>query len=150
MLETPGHTNGHIAYHFSDDELVFVGDTLFSLGCGRVFEGTMETLHETLERLAELPPETKVYCGHEYTQANAVFALTVDPQNPLLIERAREVDALRGRGLFTLPTTIALECATNPFLRTQDPDVRRAMGMEDADADAVFTRMRERKNVFRA
>ncbi len=150
VLETPGHTNGHIAYHFSDDEIAFVGDTLFSLGCGRVFEGTMETLHETLERLAELPPETKVYCGHEYTQANAVFALTVDPQNPLLASRAREVDELRGKGLFTLPTTIALECATNPFLRTQDPDVRRAMGMEDADADAVFTRMRERKNVFRA
>lgn len=150
VLETPGHTNGHIAYHFSQDETVFVGDTLFSLGCGRVFEGTMDILHDSLERLAELPPETRVYCGHEYTQANARFAAAVDPENPLLLARAREVDALRGQGRFTLPTTIALECATNPFLRTQDPGLRRAMGMEDADASAVFARMRERKNVFRA
>jgi hydroxyacylglutathione hydrolase len=150
VLETPGHTTGHLAYHFLEDEAVFVGDTLFSLGCGRVFEGTMETMYDSLERLAELPDETRVYCGHEYTQANARFALTVDPENPMLLERAREVDALRAAGQYTLPTTIGLERATNPFLRTEDPLVQRAMGMSDADPVEVFAKMRERKNSFRA
>ena len=150
VLETPGHTSGHLAYYFLEDEAVFVGDTLFSLGCGRIFEGTAETLYDSLERLAELPDETRVYCGHEYTQANARFALTVDPENPMLLERAQEVDALRGAGEYTLPTTITLERATNPFLRTEDPLVQRAMGMSDADPVEVFAKMRERKNSFRA
>ena len=150
ILETPGHTTGHIAYYFLEDEVVFVGDTLFSLGCGRLFEGTPETMYDSLEKLAELPDETHVYCGHEYTQANARFALTVDPENPMLLDRAGEVDALRAAGKFTLPTTIALERATNPFLRTEDPSVQRAMGMSDADPVEVFAKMRERKNSFRA
>ncbi len=149
VIETPGHTSGHVAYHFAEQEIVFVGDTLFSLGCGRLFEGTAEEMTESLAKLAELPPETRVYCGHEYTQANARFALTVDPDNPLLRDRATEVDALREKGKFTLPTTILLECATNPFLRTQDPEVQRAMGMADADPVAVFAAMRARKNEFR-
>ena len=89
VIETPGHTLGHIAYYFGDDEIVFVGDTLFSLGCGRVFEGTMDMMRLTLETLANLPGETQVYCGHEYTQANAKFALTVDPENSVLRERAQ-------------------------------------------------------------
>ncbi len=150
VLETPGHTTGHLAYHFTEDETVFVGDTLFSLGCGRIFEGTAETMYDSLEKLAELPDETRVYCGHEYTQANARFALTVDPENPVLLDRAREVDALRAAGEYTLPTTISLERATNPFLRTEDPLVQRAMGMSDADPVEVFAIMRERKNGFRA
>ncbi|MFY9831235.1 MAG: hydroxyacylglutathione hydrolase, partial [Methylocystis sp.] len=150
VLETPGHTTGHLAYHFTEDEAVFVGDTLFSLGCGRIFEGTPETMYDSLQKLAELPDETRVYCGHEYTQANARFALTVDPENPVLLERAREVDALRAAGQYTLPTTISLERATNPFLRTEDPLVQRAMGMTDADPVEVFALMRERKNGFRA
>ncbi len=150
VIETPGHTTGHLAYHFLEDEAVFVGDTLFSLGCGRVFEGTMETMFLSLEKLAELPDETRVYCGHEYTQANARFALTVDPENSMLIERARDVDALRAAGEYTLPSTIGLERATNPFLRTEDPLVQRAMGMSDADPVEVFAKMRERKNGFRA
>ncbi len=95
VIETPGHTLGHIAYHFEDDDVVVVGDTLFSLGCGRVMEGTMPMMHETLMRLADLPGETQVYCGHEYTQANARFAVTVDPDNALLTERVQEVDDLR-------------------------------------------------------
>ncbi|MBM3550781.1 MAG: hydroxyacylglutathione hydrolase [Alphaproteobacteria bacterium] len=148
VLETPGHTLGHIAYYFKDDEIVFVGDTLFALGCGRVFEGTMEMMHLTLETLAQLPGETLVYCGHEYTQANAKFALTVDPDNPVLRERAQTVADLRKGGRYTLPTTLALENATNPFLRVDNPGVMAAMGMQDADPSAVFAAMRERKNTF--
>jgi hydroxyacylglutathione hydrolase len=150
VLETPGHTTGHLAYYLLEDEAIFVGDTLFSLGCGRVFEGTMATMYDSLQKLAELPDETLVFCGHEYTQANARFALTVDPENPSLADRAREVDALRSAGKFTLPTTIALEKATNPFLRCQDPLVQRAMGMSDSDPVEVFAKMRERKNSFRS
>lgn len=150
VIETPGHTLGHIAYYFEDDEIVFVGDTLFSLGCGRVFEGTMDMMHLTLETLANLPGETLVYCGHEYTQANAKFALTVDPENSVLHARAQTVADLRKDGKFTLPTTIALENATNPFLRVEDPSVAAAMGMRGADPSAVFSAMRERKNKFAA
>ncbi len=150
VLETPGHTLGHIAYFFKDDEIVFVGDTLFALGCGRVFEGTMEMMHLTLETLAQLPGETLVYCGHEYTQANAKFALTVDPDNPVLRERAQTVADLRKDGKYTLPTTLALENATNPFLRVDNPGVMAAMGMQDADPSAVFAAMRARKNNFAA
>lgn len=148
VYETPGHTLGHLAYHFEDDDVVVVGDTLFSLGCGRVMEGTMPMMHETLMRLADLPGETQVYCGHEYTQANARFALTVDPDNALLAERAREVDALRAQGAFTVPTTIARECETNPFLRAANPELQKALGMELADPVEVFTILRERKNRF--
>lgn len=150
VFATPGHTHGHVAYFFPEDEVVFVGDTLFSLGCGRVFEGTMEEMRQSLERLAHLPRETRVYCGHEYTQANGRFALTVDPENSQLRERLAEVDALRAAGKYTLPTTIALENATNPFLRVADPLVKKAMGMADADPLSVFAAMRERKNRFAA
>jgi len=148
VLETPGHTIGHLAYYFEEDAALFVGDTLFSLGCGRVFEGTMEMMHASLSRLASLPPQTHVYCGHEYTQANARFALTVDPHNPQLAARAREVEALRRKGEFTLPTTLAQELATNPFLRAQDRGIRGALGLEAAGDVAVFARLREMKNSF--
>jgi hydroxyacylglutathione hydrolase len=148
VIETPGHTLGHIAYHFEEDEVVIVGDTLFSLGCGRVMEGTMPMMHETLMRLAQLPGETQIFCGHEYTEANARFALTVDPDNVLLAERAREVGELRARGAFTLPTTVFREIETNPFLRASNPDLRRTLKMEDADPVEVFAVLRERKNRF--
>ena len=148
VFETPGHTLGHLAYYFEDDGVVVVGDTLFSLGCGRVMEGTMPMMHETLMRLANLPGETLVYCGHEYTQANARFALTVDPNNPLLAARSSEVDALRAKGAFTLPTSLALECETNPFLRAANPDLQNSLGFELADPVEVFALMRERKNHF--
>ncbi len=147
-LETPGHTLGHLAYYFEDDDAVVVGDTLFSLGCGRVMEGTMPMMHQTLMRLAGLPGETLVFCGHEYTAANARFAATVDPENPLLAERIREVTDLRARGEFTLPTTIARERETNPFLRAANPQVQKALGLEFADPVEVFTILRERKNRF--
>ena len=117
IIDTPGHTVGHIAWHFADDGLLFAGDTLFALGCGRVFEGTMDEMWGSLTRLAGLPPETAVYCGHEYTLANARYAVHADPGNAALARRMGEVEALRATGRPTLPTTIARELETNPFLR---------------------------------
>ena len=148
IIATPGHTTGHIVYHFSDDDVLFAGDTLFSLGCGRVFETPINVMHHSLMTLAALPEETQVYCGHEYTQSNARFALTVDPGNSLLKARAARVDQLRGSDMFTLPTTIGLELATNPFLRAEDPGVQAALGMSGADPVQVFAELRERKNRF--
>jgi hydroxyacylglutathione hydrolase len=148
VIETPGHTLGHLAYYFAEDAAVFVGDTLFSLGCGRVFEGTMEMMHASLERLAALPPQTRVYCGHEYTEANARFALTVDRGNAALAARAREVSELRRAGRFTLPTTIAGERAANPFLRAGDAALAGSLGLAGAGELAVFTQLREMKNRF--
>lgn len=148
VIETPGHTAGHIVYWFEDDDALFAGDTLFALGCGRVLETPLATMWDSLVKLSQLPGETEVYCGHEYTAANAKFALTVDPANDLLRQRAREVDALRANGSPTLPTTIAIELATNPFLRAEQPDVQAAVGMAGADPGAVFAELRERKNRF--
>ena len=146
MIETPGHTTGHIAYHFGDDALLFAGDTLFALGCGRAFEAPAPVLYRSLEKLAALPEETRVYCGHEYTLGNAKFALTVDPGNVELARRAADISALRAAGRFTLPTTIGVELATNPFLRATDPGVQAAVGMTGKPAAEVFTELRERKN----
>ena len=119
VLEVPAHTAGHIAYHLPEAHVVFVGDTLFAMGCGRLFEGTPAQMHANLQRLARLPPDTLVYCAHEYTLANGRFALTVEPDNRALAERMDEVEALRARGEATIPTTIALERATNPFMRAR-------------------------------
>jgi hydroxyacylglutathione hydrolase len=148
VFDTPGHTAGHIAYYIESDDLLFAGDTLFALGCGRVFEAPMVVMYHSLMKLAALPGETQVYCGHEYTLSNARFALTVDRDNNLLAERAAEVEEMRKQGKPTVPTTIALETATNPFLRAEDPGVQKAVGMEGADPVAVFTELRERKNKF--
>ncbi|MGZ8997740.1 MAG: hydroxyacylglutathione hydrolase, partial [Allosphingosinicella sp.] len=117
VLEVPAHTAGHIAYHIPSESVVFVGDTLFAMGCGRLFEGTAEQMHRNMARLAKLPPETEVYCAHEYTLSNGRFAVTVEPDNERLVERMAEVEAARATGLATVPTTIALELATNPFMR---------------------------------
>jgi hydroxyacylglutathione hydrolase len=117
VMEVPAHTAGHIAYHLPEANLVFVGDTLFAMGCGRLFEGSAEQMHANLQRLATLPPETQVYCAHEYTLSNGRFAVTVEPDNVELISRMREVEAARAAGQATIPTSIALEKATNPFMR---------------------------------
>jgi hydroxyacylglutathione hydrolase len=117
VLEVPAHTAGHIAYHLPSEAIVFVGDTLFAMGCGRLFEGDAGQMHSNMARLAKLPPETKVYCAHEYTLANGRFAMTVEPDNADLIRRMAEVEAARSAGEATVPTTIALELATNPFMR---------------------------------
>ncbi|MGN6817526.1 MAG: hydroxyacylglutathione hydrolase [Sphingomonas sp.] len=119
VLETPAHTAGHISYHFADDGVVFTGDTLFAMGCGRLFEGTAAQMHANLQRLAQLPPETQVYCAHEYTLSNGRYARVAEPDNSAIADRLREVEALRERGEATVPTTIALERATNPFMRAQ-------------------------------
>lgn len=117
VLEVPGHTAGHIAFHFAEDALVFTGDTLFAMGCGRLFEGDAAQMFANMQRLAGLPGETQVFCGHEYTQSNGRFALSVEPDNHACAERMIEVDRLRAAGEATVPTTIALERATNPFMR---------------------------------
>lgn len=146
VIATPGHTAGHVSYHLPGSRVVFTADALFSLGCGRLFEGTPATMFASLKKLAALPPDTTVYCGHEYTLSNARFALTVDPANPALRERAKAVEALRGKDLPTLPTTIRQEMETNPFLRCHDPAIRRNLGMEQASDEAVFAELRRRKD----
>ncbi len=148
VIETPGHTAGHIVYWFEEDDALFAGDTLFALGCGRVLETSMGTMWDSLLKLSQLPGETQVYCGHEYTQSNAKFALTVDPTNDLLKQRAREVEVLRAEGRATVPTTIALELATNPFLRAENLEIKEAIGLPGADPATVFAELRERKNSF--
>jgi len=122
VLEVPAHTAGHIAYYLPEAGIAFVGDTLFAMGCGRLFEGTPEQMFANMRRLAALPPETIVYCAHEYTQANGRYALHVEPDNQALAARMAEVDALRAQGQPTVPTTIALERATNPFMRADSVD----------------------------
>ncbi|MBL8572063.1 MAG: hydroxyacylglutathione hydrolase [Hyphomicrobiaceae bacterium] len=146
VLETPGHTVGHIAYVAREPAAVFCGDTLFAMGCGRLFEGTPAQMWASLGRLAALAPETAVYCGHEYTQSNGRFALRVDPANAALTERMAEVDRLRAAGLPTVPSTMARELATNPFLRAGDPGIAAGLGMAGAAPVAVFAELRERKN----
>lgn len=148
VIAVPGHTSGHVAYWFEEEDLLFAGDTLFAMGCGRGFEEPPAILFHSLMKLAALPAETQVYCGHEYTLANARFALTVDPSNGILKERAKEAARLREAGEFTLPTTIAIELATNPFLRADDPAIQAELGMSGTDPIAVFTELRERKNRF--
>jgi len=122
VMEVPAHTAGHIAYHLPEEAVVFVGDTLFAMGCGRLFEGTAEQMHSNLQRLAQLPPETAVYCAHEYTLSNGRFAVTVEPDNQELLARMRDVEAARAAGEATVPTTIALERATNPFMRVSSAE----------------------------
>jgi hydroxyacylglutathione hydrolase len=135
VLEVPAHTAGHIAYYLPQAGIAFVGDTLFAMGCGRLFEGTAEQMWTNMQRLAALPPETRIYCAHEYTQSNGRYALHAEPDNQALIDRMRTVDAMRARGEATIPTTIALERATNPFMR--------------AGSVAVLAQRRAEKDMFR-
>jgi hydroxyacylglutathione hydrolase len=148
VIETPGHTKGHVSYFFPDDGIVFVGDTLFSVGCGKLLEGDAKTMWRSLQKLMALPPETKLYCGHEYTRANARFALTVEPGNEALKARAAEVDALAKRGEPALPTTIAQELATNPFLRPSSPEIQQRLGMEGRELWEIYGETRKRKDRF--
>ena len=120
VIAIPGHTLGHVALVFEEDRIAFVGDTLFAMGCGRLFEGTAEQMHESLSRIAALPDDTALYCGHEYTLANARWAVHAEPGNPAIAERLRRVEQLRSEGRITLPTSVAEERATNPFVRARD------------------------------
>ncbi len=146
VFDTPGHTAGHIIYWLPAADAAFVGDTLFAIGCGRVIEGTRETMWQSLEKVMALPPSTTVYCGHEYTLANARFALTIEPENDALQQRAKEVERLVAAGQPTLPTRIDLELATNPFLRPGSPDIRRRLGMVGEPDWKVFGEIRSRKD----
>ncbi|MEQ9452076.1 MAG: hydroxyacylglutathione hydrolase [Pseudomonadales bacterium] len=148
VLEVPGHTSGHIAYYFAEDGKAFVGDTLFALGCGRLFEGSPQQMWTSLQKLMALPDDTEVYCAHEYTQANAAFALTVEPQNEALQARAEEIAQLRAAGQPTVPTTIALEKATNPFLRPASETLQSTLGLQGATLVDVFAETRKRKDHF--
>lgn len=146
VLDTRGHTRGHVSYVSDADRVAFVGDTMFALGCGRLFEGTAEQMWRSLSRLAELPDDTRVFCAHEYTASNARFALSID-DSPALADRAAAVFAARERGEPTVPTTIAAEKATNPFLRA--PRIARAQGWEAADDVEAFARVRAAKDAFK-
>jgi hydroxyacylglutathione hydrolase len=148
VFDVPGHTSGHIAYWFEESDALFCGDTLFALGCGRLFEGTAEQMWRSLDKFRALPGSTRVYCAHEYTQANARFAVTVDPENMALTARVGEIDRLRADGRPTVPSTLAEELATNPFMRADDAGVAAAVGLAGADPVAVFAEVRGRKDRF--
>ncbi|MBR82372.1 MAG: hydroxyacylglutathione hydrolase [Magnetovibrio sp.] len=148
VFEVPGHTTGHIAFYFSSEGIAFVGDTLFALGCGRLFEGTPEMMWNSLQKLMALPDETIVYCAHEYTQSNAKFALSVEPENAELVARSQKIDALRAVGKPTVPTTIGQERATNPFLRPMSENLQKTIGLSGADLVSVFAETRLRKDNF--
>lgn len=149
VIATPGHTLGQIAYHFPGLHALFAADCLFSLGCGRLFEGTPAQMWRALDHLRKLPGDTALYCGHEYTEANARFALSVEPGNAALQKRAQEVAALRAKGELTLPSAMADECATNPFLRPESLEIRAHFGMANASNEDVFAALRQAKDHFR-
>ncbi len=148
VIATPGHTSGHLSYYFPETMALFCGDTLFSLGCGRLFEGTAAQMWASLTALRALPGATRVYCAHEYTLANARFALTIEPENPALRARAEAARRQREQGRPTLPTTLAEECATNPFLRADRPELAAALAMVGAPAVEIFAEIRRRKDCF--
>lgn len=148
VLETPGHCPDHVTYHFEGEKVAFAGDVIFALGCGRVFDDAYDAMWTSLSRIAAMPDETKVYFGHEYTMANAKFALAVDPDNPALKKRFAEVAEMRSKGIATSPTAVGAEKAANPFLRAVDSGMKQRLGMAGASDAAVFRELRERKNRF--
>lgn len=148
VIAVPGHTLGHIAFYFPQASAVFTADSLMTFGCGRVFEGTMEMMWTSLSKLAALPPETLVYTGHEYTLSNARFAQTIEPENPDLISRVEAVKAARADDRPTVPTTLAEELATNPFLRAASPQIQANLSMTGSDPAHVFAEIRRRKDTF--
>ena len=147
VIDVPGHTLGHIAYHLGTENKAFVGDALFALGCGRVFEGTPSMMWNSLLSLRELPSDTAVYCAHEYTQANAKFAVTIDPNNKALQSYVEEIESKRSRGEWTVPTSLEKELSTNPFLRCDDAELQATIGT-NGDAIATFAEIRARKDSF--
>lgn len=149
VFDVPGHTRGHIAYWFADSQALFCGDTLFALGCGRLFEGTPAQMWDSLSKLRGLPDDTRVYCAHEYTESNARFAVTIEPGNETLHQRYHRIKEMRAAGKPTVPSTLGEEKATNPFLRPMSDNIRLHLGMADADDVAVFAETRRRKDSFR-
>ncbi|MGR3760041.1 hydroxyacylglutathione hydrolase [Roseobacteraceae bacterium NS-SX3] len=148
VIAVPGHTLGHVAYYYPQGRAVFTADSLMALGCGRLFEGTPEQMWQSLQKLAALPADTMVYSGHEYTQANGAFAVTIEPENPALQARVKEIAATRAAGRPTVPSSLQMELDTNPFLRAGEPAVKAALGMEDIEDVEVFAEIRKRKDNF--
>ena len=148
VIETPGHTLGHIAYWIESGDALFCGDTLFSMGCGRVFEGTPPQMWSSLVKLRNLPDSTRIYCAHEYTAANAAFSLSIEPDNTDLKARVAEVTALREQGKPTVPSLIGEEKKVNPFLRADVAACQAAIAMDGQEPAAVFTEIRSRKDNF--
>jgi hydroxyacylglutathione hydrolase len=148
VMDVSGHTMGHVAYYCADAGAVFTADSLMALGCGRLFEGTPDQMWSSLSKIAALPRDTLVCSGHEYTASNAKFALTIDPDNPELISRSEQISQARASGMATVPSTLALELATNPFLRAADPAIRDGLGMAAASDVQVFAEIRARKDAF--
>ncbi|CUH64453.1 Hydroxyacylglutathione hydrolase [Thalassovita gelatinovora] len=148
VIDVSGHTIGHIAFYFPESKLAFTADSLMALGCGRLFEGTPDQMFDSLSKLATLPADTMICSGHEYTQSNGKFALTIDPDNPALISRMRQVQTAREQGEATVPSMLSEELATNPFLRCNDPGIKASVGMIDAQPSAVFAEIRKRKDNF--
>ena len=148
VFDVPGHTRGHIAYWFEDSDALFSGDTLFALGCGRLFEGSPEQMWTSLSKFAELPDQTQIYCAHEYTQSNGKFALSVEPDNAELVTRMDAINAMRAKGLPTVPSSIGMEKATNPFLRPASSGLQRTIGLEGAGLIEVFAETRRLKDNF--
>lgn len=148
VIATPGHTLGHIVYHFPENNALFCGDTLFSMGCGRLFEGSPEQMWHSLQLLKQLPKKTKIYCAHEYTQANGKFALTLEPDNQQLQQRCDQVNQLRYHNRSTIPSTIGQELSTNPFLRDHSQSIQQSIGMKNQPAIKIFAKVRELKDNF--
>ncbi len=148
VLDVSGHTIGHLAFHFPASGIAFTADSLMALGCGRVFEGTFPQMYASLSKLAALPPETVIASGHEYTTANGKFALTIEPENPMLISRVAAVKAARDAGRATVPSRLSEELETNPFLRCHLPSVAESVGLSDAGPQEVFAEVRRRKDAF--
>lgn len=148
VISTPGHTSGHVVYHFTEDHSLFCGDTLFVMGCGRLFEGTAEQMWSSLQKLKALPVTTRIYCAHEYTQANGRFALTVEPDNQLLQQRMAVINRLREKQLSTVPSTIEQELATNPFFREDSYSLQKTINMVNRKPAEVFAKIRRLKDNF--
>jgi hydroxyacylglutathione hydrolase len=148
VLDVSGHTIGHIAFHVPKAKVAFTADSLMALGCGRLFEGTPAQMWESMQKLMKLPADTTICSGHEYTQSNAKFARTVDPENAALISRSKDIDAARERGEPTVPSQLSTELETNPFLRPADPGIRATLGMPDATDTEIFAEIRKRKDNF--
>lgn len=148
VIATAGHTNGHIVYYFADSNALFCGDTLFVMGCGRLFEGSAADLWQSLQKLKTLPPTTRVYCAHEYSENNARFALTVEPDNMALQEKMTQIKQLRADGLPTVPSIIEEELATNPFLREDSSSLRKNLDAITNPAVEVFAKLRRLKDSF--
>ena len=148
IIECSGHTQGHIAFYIAEADALFCGDTMFAIGCGRLFEGSAEQMQQSLKKFTALPLSTKIYCAHEYTAANAQFAQSVEPNNADLQQAIKTSQQLRENDLSTVPTTLKQEIATNPFLRADSPEIQQTLAMQGESELAVFTELRARKNRF--